>query len=205
MGSTGVEETRHWAAASADRGVKWLDAPVSGGQLGAVNRTLTIMVGGERRAFDAAAPLLAILGNTLTYVGPSGSGQVAKLANQMIVASSIAAIAEAFSLARAAGVDLAALRRALLGGFASSRILDLHGQRMIDRNFIPGGRGTGQLKDILEADRLMRNLRLNLPVLRANVVLWHRMVDAGLGDLDHSALVQLYEKESSEAAANGQQ
>jgi 3-hydroxyisobutyrate dehydrogenase-like beta-hydroxyacid dehydrogenase len=194
MGSTGVEETRQWAAASTDRGLDWLDAPVSGGQLGAVNRTLTIMAGGERRCFDRAAPLLNLLGNTLTYIGPSGTGQAAKLANQIIVASTIAAVAEALTLARAAGADLSAVRRALLGGFAASRILDLHGQRMIDRNFVPGGRGTGQLKDVLEADRLARDSGLNLPLLQTNVDLWRRMVDAGLGELDHSALIQLYEQ-----------
>ena len=194
MGSTGVAETRHWAAAAAERGVDWLDAPVSGGQLGAVNRSLTIMAGGERRCFERAAPLLNLLGSTLTYIGPSGAGQAAKLANQIIVASTVAAVAEALTLARAAGADLAAVRQALLGGFAASRILDLHGQRMIDGNFVPGGRGTSQLKDVLEADRLARDSGLNLPLLRTNVDLWRRMVDAGLGGLDHSALIKLYEQ-----------
>jgi 3-hydroxyisobutyrate dehydrogenase-like beta-hydroxyacid dehydrogenase len=205
MGSTGVEETRRWAAASADRGANWLDAPVSGGQLGAANRALTIMVGGERHAFDRASSLLSILGSALTYVGPSGAGQVAKLANQIIVASTIAAVAEAFTLARAAGADLPAVRCALLGGFAASRILDVHGQRMIDRNFVPGGRGTGQLKDVLEADRLTRDLGLSLPLLRANVDLWRRMVAAGLGDLDHSALIRLYEGDPMEGAEKDKQ
>jgi 3-hydroxyisobutyrate dehydrogenase-like beta-hydroxyacid dehydrogenase len=197
MGSTGIEETRGWAAKSADRGVDWLDAPVSGGQLGAINRTLTIMVGGERRGFERAAPLLQLLGATLTYVGQTGAGQTAKLANQIIVASTIAVVAEAFTLARAAGADLSAVRHALLGGFAASRILDLHGQRMIDRSFVPGGRGTGQLKDVLEADRLARSIGLNLPLLQANVTLWRRMVAAGLGDLDHSAILQLFERDSA--------
>lgn len=195
MGSTGVEETRRWAIASVNRGVDWLDAPVSGGQSGAVNGTLTIMVGGERQSFDRAAPLFDLLGSTLTYMGPSGTGQTAKLANQIIVASSIAAVAEAFTLARAAGADLSALRRALLGGFASSRVLELHGQRMIDRSFVPGGRGTGQLKDVIEATRLAQSIGANLPLLRTNEILWRRMLDAGLGDFDHSALIRLYEED----------
>jgi 3-hydroxyisobutyrate dehydrogenase-like beta-hydroxyacid dehydrogenase len=154
------------------------------------------MVGGERRSFDRAAPLLSLLGSTLTYMGPSGTGQTAKLANQIIVASSIAAVAEAFTLARAAGADLAALKSALLGGFAASRVLELHGQRMIDRNFVPGGRATAQLKDVVEATRLAHSIGLNLPLLQANVNLWRRMVDAGLGDLDHSALIRLYEEDT---------
>ena len=200
MGSTGVEETRHWAAVCATRGVGWLDAPVSGGQKGAVDRTLTIMAGGEKSCFDRAAPLLNLLGKTLTYIGPSGAGQAAKLANQIVVASTIAAIAEAFTLARAAGADLSAIRSALLGGFAASRILDIHGQRMIDRNFVPGGRGRSQLKDIVEAVRLGRSLGLHLPLLQANVDLWRRMVDVGLGDLDHSALIQFYERGQPDAS-----
>jgi 2-hydroxy-3-oxopropionate reductase len=194
MGSTGVEETRGWAAAGAARGVGWLDAPVSGGQLGAVGGTLTIMAGGERRLFDRAAPVLRLLGKTLTYIGPSGAGQAAKLANQIVVANTIAAIAEAFSLAKAAGADLSAVRLALLGGFAASRILELHGQRMIDRSFVPGGRGRGQLKDVVEAVRLVRSLGLHLPLLQTNLDLWQRMVDAGLGDLDHSAIMELYDR-----------
>lgn len=195
MGTSGVEETRRWALVAASRRVGWLDAPVSGGQLGAINRKLSIMVGGDRNDFDRAAPLFQLLGSTVTYLGPSGTGQTAKLANQIIVATSIAAVAEAFILARASGADLRAVRSALLGGFAGSRVLELHGQRMLDRNFVPGGRATGQLKDVIEARRLAYDAGLILPILEANATLWRQMVDAGLGDFDHSALIRLYEEQ----------
>jgi 3-hydroxyisobutyrate dehydrogenase-like beta-hydroxyacid dehydrogenase len=194
MGSTGVEETCLWSASCARRGSAWLDAPVSGGQAGAIDGNLTIMAGGEKGSFVRSEPVLRLLGSTITHIGRSGAGQAAKLANQIIVANTLASVAEAFTLAKAAGADLVAVRRALLGGFAASRILDIHGQRMIDGNFVPGGRATGQLKDVREASKLAQSCELVLPLLQANLELWQRMIDAGMGGLDHSALIKLYEK-----------
>jgi len=198
MGTTGLAETRAWAAAAADRGVAWIDAPVSGGQVGAVNATLSIMVGGTQEAYRRALPILEVLGAAVTYLGPSGAGQITKLANQIIVANTLAAVAEAFLLARAARADLEAVRTALLGGFASSRILDLHGQRMIREDYEPGGKATGQLKDALEGVKTMTEAGLKLPMLAANAAVWQQMVDDGLGELDHSAIFEFYKKIQSE-------
>lgn len=193
MGSSGVETTRAWAAAVAERGAGWLDAPVSGGEIGAREATLSIMVGGAVADFERAGPVLAKLGRTLTHLGPVGAGQGAKLVNQIVVAVSLSAIAEAFALGRAVGADPAALRRALLGGFAASKLLELHGQRMIEGNFAPGGRAVNQLKDVVAAVNLARSLGLRLPVLEHNLARWTELVERGCGDLDHAAIMKLYE------------
>jgi len=193
MGTSGVEETRAWAQSVRSRGSDWLDAPVSGGQVGATEAKLTIMAGGEPASFARALPVLKAMGTSVIHVGPTCTGQVTKLANQLIVASTIAAVAEGFTLARSAGANLALVRQCLLGGFASSRILELHGRRMIERDFQPGGRATGQLKDVVEASRLAQQLGLKLPLLETNLELWRSMISHGLGDLDHSGLIKLYE------------
>jgi 3-hydroxyisobutyrate dehydrogenase-like beta-hydroxyacid dehydrogenase len=193
MGASGVVETRAWAAFAQGLKACWLDVPVSGGQAGAVNATLSLMVGGDHATFTHVQPILRILGSTITYIGASGAGQITKLANQVIVAMTIAAVAEAFTLARAANADLRLVRESLLGGFAASKILDLHGRRMIENNFEPGGRAHGQLKDSAEAIRLARSCGLRLPMLEANLILWQEMISRGWGDRDHSALIQLYE------------
>jgi 3-hydroxyisobutyrate dehydrogenase-like beta-hydroxyacid dehydrogenase len=193
MGASGVTETRDWAARARELEATWLDVPVSGGQAGAINATLSLMAGGEFAAFTRVQPILKTLGSTITYIGGPGAGQITKLANQIIVAMTIAAVAEAFTLAKAAKADLALVRESLLGGFAASRILDLHGRRMIENNFEPGGRAHGQLKDSAEAIRLARACGLRLPMLEANLILWQEMISRGWGDRDHSALIQLYE------------
>src|SRR5205814_4747263 len=128
--------------------ITWVDAPVSGGQVGAEAGTLTIMAGGSEAAFQRALPVLNAVGQRVTHLGPTGSGQVTKLVNQLIVAQTIDAVAQALRLAELAGLDSAQVRKALLGGFAESRILDLHGARMVKRDFTPGGRATLQLKDV---------------------------------------------------------
>jgi len=192
MGSSGVEDTKQWAGLSKVNGNYWLDAPVSGGQVGAIGANLTIMVGGERSVFERALPVFRVLGSTTTYVGPSGTGQATKLANQIIVAVTIAAVAEALTLARKAGAEPAIVRQCLLGGFAASRILELQGKRMIDGSFAPGGRASGQYKDVVEAVRLAQEHKLSLPMLEANLLLWKEMLNRGWGDLDHSALYKLY-------------
>lgn len=120
------------------KGVDALDAPVSGGQVGAEQGNLSIMVGGKQSAFDIAKPLFEVMGKSAVLIGDAGAGQMTKACNQMIVGMTIQAVAESFTLAKKAGVDLEKMREALLGGFAQSRILDLHGQRIIDRNFEPG-------------------------------------------------------------------
>ena len=192
MGSTAVEPTRAWHERALGMDSDWIDAPVSGGQKGAREANLTIMAGGQKESVEAIRPVLEILGTTLTYMGPSGAGQCAKLANQIIVASTIASLSEAFLLCRENGVDLKAARSALLGGFAQSKILDQHGLRMIEENFVPGGTAINQLKDLVEASKVASSDGLNLPMLETNKKLWERMLEDGLGELDHSGLYEWY-------------
>lgn len=194
MGTTAVSATRRFAAAVEARGGLYADAPVSGGVAGAEGATLAIMAGGSDEAFARAKPILVRLGKNVTHCGGTGAGQVAKAANQMIVGLTIAAVAEAFALARRAGVDPAKLREALAGGFAESRILEHHGQRMIEGDFAPGGRVALHRKDIRQALDLAGEVGLSLPVTEINLRLWDRMIERGWGQLDHSALIKLYEE-----------
>jgi 3-hydroxyisobutyrate dehydrogenase-like beta-hydroxyacid dehydrogenase len=174
--------------------VNWVDAPVSGGQVGAEAASLTIMAGGSPESFQRALPVFQVVGKNITHLGPSGSGQVTKLANQLIVAQTIDAVAQALRLAELSGVDSALVRKALLGGFAESRILDLHGDRMVRRDFAPGGRATLQLKDVRLMCQLADSVGLASPTLRNSLAQWESFVhEKGLGDLDHSGLFRMYE------------
>ena len=192
MGTTAVAATRKFAARLQQSGVDFIDAPVSGGQIGARDASLAIMAGGSVAAIERARPLFDVLGKTFTHVGAVGAGQVAKAANQVIVGLNIGAVAEALALAESAGVDPAKVRQALLGGFAASRILEVHGQRMIDRSFAPGGKVTTQHKDLSQALDLAASRHLELPATRLNMELYQRLIEAGDGTLDHSALIRLY-------------
>ncbi len=171
-----------------DKGVGALDAPVSGGVVGAEQGSLAIMVGGEKSVFDQAVSLFNVLGRA-TYIGEAGAGSLAKLANQMIVGMSIAAVAEAMTLMTKAGADPRAVREAIRGGFAESRVLELHGLRMIERTFKPGAHATTQLKDLNTAVEVAREVGLELPVLEETQTLFQSMVDHGFSDLDHSGLI----------------
>ncbi|MCK5446206.1 MAG: NAD(P)-dependent oxidoreductase, partial [Rhodospirillaceae bacterium] len=151
MGTTLATEAQRFASEVAAKGGQMVDAPVSGGEIGAKGGTLTIMAGGEESALERARAVLDVLGSKTTHVGPSGAGQVAKAANQVIVGLNIGAVAEALALAKHMGVDPAKVREALQGGFADSRILEVHGQRMIDGTFEPGGKCTTQRKDMDQA------------------------------------------------------
>lgn len=192
MGTTAVPATRRLAALVEEKGALYVDAPVSGGTIGAEAGTLTIMAGGSEQAFALARPVLGLLGERITHVGATGAGQVAKAANQVIVGLNIGAVAEALALARAAGVDPARVRAALRGGFADSRILEVHGQRMLDNNFAPGGKCTTQRKDMHQALELAAELGLEMPATALSRDLYDRLIDAGDGDLDHAALFRLY-------------
>jgi len=180
--------SRRVAAALTDRGVEALDAPVSGGERGAIDGTLSIMVGGEPPAFERAAPLFEVLGSNAVHIGPAGAGQVAKACNQLVVASTIEAVAEAIALAERAGVDAAKVREALLGGFAGSKILEVHGQRMLDRTFEPGFRIRLHAKDARIIRSLAEEVRLALPGFEPVAEALDRLVASGGGDLDHSGL-----------------
>ena len=189
FGTTGVPETKKWATR-----VNWVDSPVSGGQVGAEAATLTIMAGGSDANFQRALPIFQAVGKNITHLGPVGSGQVTKLANQLIVAQTIDAVAQALRLAELSGVDPALVRKALLGGFAESRILDLHGDRMVRRDFAPGGRATLQLKDVRLMSQLADSVGLDSPTLKNSLAQWEKFVhEKHLGDLDHSGLFRLYE------------
>jgi 3-hydroxyisobutyrate dehydrogenase-like beta-hydroxyacid dehydrogenase len=201
MGTTAVSDTRRFAAEVEAAGGLYVDAPVSGGEIGAREASLSIMAGGTPEAVERAMPLFRVLGRRVTHVGPVGAGQVAKAANQMIVGLTIGAVAEALALARAAGVDPARVREALDGGFASSRVLELHGGRMVENRFEPGARATTQLKDMRQAEELARSLGLDLPALSLNRALYERLVARGDGGLDHSALIRLFERDTPDRAA----
>jgi 2-hydroxy-3-oxopropionate reductase len=172
----------------AGRSISYLDAPVSGGTVGAREGKLTIMVGGSEQAFARAQPVFAALGRA-SRVGPTGTGQLAKLCNQAIVGITIGAVAEALLLAAAGGADPAAVREALRGGFADSRILALHGQRMLDRDFVPGAPVRVQVKDLDTILATAADAGLELPLAERVATLYHQLLDNGRGGLDHSALL----------------
>lgn len=178
---------RKIASAAVERGALALDAPVSGGQVGAQQATLAIMVGGEANTFDRAEPILQALGHP-THVGRTGAGQVTKAANQIIVGATIAAVAEALLLAERAGVDPAAVRAALKGGLADSRILELHGHRMLEGDFEPGFRAALHQKDLRLALDLARETSSALPVTGVIAQLFAGLIGAGDGGRDHAAL-----------------
>ena len=189
FGTTGVPETKTFASK-----IHWIDAPVSGGQVGAEAGNLTIMAGGTEANFQRALPVLQAVGQNITHMGDSGAGQVTKLANQLIVAQTIDAVAQALRLAELSGVDPALVRQALLGGFAESRILNLHGDRMVRRDFAPGGRSTLQLKDVRLLCQLADSLGFHSPTLDNCRAQWETFVhERGGADLDHSGLFKLYE------------
>ena len=188
MSSIGADEAIGHAKRHVKRGVRYLDAPVSGGTKGAAAGELAIMAGGDAKTFAAMQPVFAPLGQ-VTHVGPNGCGQLAKLANQVIVAITIGAVSEAFILAGGGGADRARVREALQGGFASSRILTEHGQRMVKRDFEPGGPARFQLKDLRNALSAAERLGLDLPITRLLHDLFDAMVQSGKGDMDHSGLL----------------
>jgi 2-hydroxy-3-oxopropionate reductase len=187
--------TRAIADQLAARDVEMLDAPVSGGERGAIDGTLSVMVGGPDGAFARALPILQAMGKNIVHVGPSGAGQIAKACNQLVVAATIEAVAEALVLAERSGVDAAKVREALLGGFAGSKILEVHGQRMLDRAFEPGFRARLHRKDariVLDAARVAGS---PIPAFQVVAAQLDRLVDgADRGDLDHSALFTLLDE-----------
>lgn len=187
MSSIRPAQAREHASALAARGVAHLDAPVSGGTLGAQAGTLAIMVGGEAADFARAAPLLAPLGRA-THVGPHGAGQLAKLANQMIVGITIGAVAEALLLAERGGADPAKVREALRGGFADSRILEVHGQRMVEHDFAKRAAITVQLKDLRNALATGAELGFDAPITSLFEQLYASAAAHGFGDADHAGL-----------------
>lgn len=191
MGTSNPARSKVHATQLAARGVGWVDAPVSGGPEGAVAGTLAIMAGGTDTDFTRAKPLLEVLGSNVVHVGGPGAGHTTKLINQVIVGLTIEAVAEALTLAEKSGLDPRLVQRALRGGFADSRVLQIHGTRMINRSYVPGGKARTQLKDLRLALQLASSLSVQLPHLASTVGLYDTLVGMGDGELDHSALHRL--------------
>ena len=194
MSSISPIATKEFAKKLAAMGVKMLDAPVSGGQVGAENATLSIMVGGPLEVFNQVKPYFEKMGKNIVHIGDHGDGQTCKVANQIVVALTIEAVAEALLFASKAGADPAKVRAALLGGFAQSRILELHGERMIKHNFNPGFRIRLHQKDLNLALEAARSLGLSLPNTSLAQELFNAVAAQGGSDLDHSAMVLALEK-----------
>jgi 2-hydroxy-3-oxopropionate reductase len=194
MSSISPVATRRLAALVTGKGGTMLDAPVSGGEVGAINATLSIMVGGDAAAFARAQPIFAAMGNPerIVHIGDEpGSGQICKVCNQMAIGGTLAAVAESFALARKAGVDVGRVRQALLGGFAASRVLEVHGERMLTGNYAPGFRARLYQKDLRIANETAMAHAVAVPATAVVTQLVNAMVAAGEGDRDYSALAKV--------------
>ncbi len=193
MSSISPIETRKFARRIQKLGCEYLDAPVSGGEVGAREATLTIMVGGSQATFDTVRPILSLLGRNITLIGGNGDGQTCKVANQIVVGLTIEAVWEALVFASKSGADPAKVRQALMGGFASSRILEVHGERMIARKFEPGARIALHQKDLNNALSGARALGVSLPNTATAAELFNACVARGGAGWDHSAMVRALE------------
>ncbi|WML90792.1 NAD(P)-dependent oxidoreductase [Thiothrix lacustris] len=188
--------TREIATKLAEKGIRMLDAPVSGGDVGAIAATLTIMVGGNADDLAYARPALEVMGKTITHIGNHGAGQLAKACNQLIAAQTVIAVTEAFEMAKAANVDPAKIRAALLGGFAYSKVLELHGQRILDENFQPGFKAHLHNKDMHIVTDTIAAFGLNLPGTQRAADYMQALVDEGKGELDSSALAKIVQQKA---------
>lgn len=191
MSTISATATRTMAKRLEKHGMELVDAPVSGGTAGAKNGTLTIMVGARQETFDKLKPILEVMGTTITRIGECGAGQIAKSCNQIIITGTIAAVAEAFRFAEAAGVDCSLIRQALLGGLAGSRILEIHANRMIENRYAPGFKSVLHLKDIDLVEKIAEELQLHMPVTQVGYGLLQKTVDAGYGEEDSAAIYKV--------------
>ncbi len=194
MSSISPIATKEFARRLASMGVEMLDAPVSGGQVGAENATLSIMVGGKEEVFNRVKPFFELMGKNVVHIGGNGDGQTCKVANQIVVALTLEAVAEALLFASKAGADPMKVRAALLGGFAQSRILEIHGERMIKRTFNPGFRVRLHQKDLNIALQSARSMGLSLPGTAIAQELFNALAASGGSELDHSSIVTVLEK-----------
>jgi len=183
---------RRLAARAAELGAVMLDAPVSGGEIGAIGGTLSIMVGGDARAFDTVKPILHVMGNPekVVRIGEAGAGQLCKVCNQMVIAGTLAVVSEAFALAAKSGIDAAKMREALLGGFASSRVLEVHGERILRNNFKPGFKTKLFAKDLKIASATLTENQVPAPVLAVAQQLVSARMAAGAGEEDYSGMAK---------------
>ncbi len=187
--------SRRLAENFSKKGAFMLDAPVSGGEKGAIDGTLTFMVGGDIGAFEQVKPILATMGKTITHIGAAGAGQVAKACNQIIIGATLSAIAESFRLARASGVDCAKVRESLLGGFAQSRVLEIHAERIIKNSYAPGFKSALHAKDINIAINEAKSYGILLPSAKLFSARLEKLLAAGGGELDSSAIATILETE----------
>ena len=188
MSTISAIKTREISAELKKKNIHMLDAPVSGGDVGAKAGTLTIMVGGSERNLQRAMPIFEVLGGNITHIGDTGAGQVAKSCNQTIVAQTMVAVSEAFHLAEASGVDPAKVREALLGGFAYSKILDVHGLRMLNNNYSPGFKTKLHHKDMNIVRDVVKGLDLNLVATELSATYMDQLMELGLGELDSAVI-----------------
>jgi 2-hydroxy-3-oxopropionate reductase len=190
MSSISPVVTERLAATVAEKGGAMLDAPVSGGEIGAINAALSIMVGGEEAVFNRVRPILAVMGNAekIVYIGRSGAGQICKICNQVAIGGALAGVSEAFALAKKAGVDAARVRQALLGGFAASRVLEVHGERMLIDNYKPGFRAKLYQKDMRLANEAASANGVSMPANAVVSQLLNALIASGGADLDYAAL-----------------
>ena len=203
MSSISPIETKKFAKRINELGCEYVDAPVSGGEVGAKNAALTIMVGGSQPTFDKLKPVFELMGKSITLVGGNGDGQTCKVCNQIIVALNIEAVSEALVFASKAGADPARVRQALMGGFAASRILEVHGERMIKRTFNPGFRIELHQKDLSLALAGARAMGMSLPNTASAQQLFNSCVASGGARWDHSAMVRALEKLANHEIAKG--
>jgi len=203
MSSISPIETKKFAKRINELGCEYVDAPVSGGEVGAKNAALTIMVGGSQPTFDKLKPVFELMGKSITLVGGNGDGQTCKVCNQIIVALNIEAVSEALVFASKAGADPARVRQALMGGFAASRILEVHGERMIKRTFNPGFRIELHQKDLSLALAGARAMGMSLPNTASAQQLFNSCVASGGAKWDHSAMVRALEKLANHEIAKG--
>ncbi len=204
MSSISPLETKKYAKKINELGCEYLDAPVSGGQVGAQNAALTIMVGGSQATFDQVKPVFEQMGKNITLVGGNGDGQTCKVCNQIIVALNLEAVSEALAFASKAGADPAKVRQALMGGFAASRILEVHGERMIKRTFDPGFRIELHQKDLNLALQGARAMGMSLPNTATAQELFNSCVASGGAKWDHSAMIRALEKLANHEVAKQQ-
>lgn len=195
MSTISPQVTRAIAAQFKDKDCSYLDAPVSGGDIGAIGGTLSIMVGGEEHAFQRALPIFECLGKNIVHVGQSGAGQVAKACNQIVAAQTVTAVAEAFLLAESAGVSPGKVREALLGGFAYSKVLELHGLRILEQQYAPGFKAALHAKDLAIALDTAKSHAINLPGATLSNEYMQKLVKDGDGELDSSAMAKVILKQ----------
>ncbi len=188
MSTISASVTQHIAAELAKQQIDMIDAPVSGGEQGAITGSLSIMVGGKENVLEKVKPILAVLGKQIVHIGPHGAGQTAKACNQIIIAETIVAVSEALTLAKASGVDPAKVREALLGGFAGSRVLEIHGKRMLENDYQPGFKAVLHRKDMHLALDQAKQVGIDLPAASHATECIDRLVLKGNGELDSSAI-----------------